>query len=361
MKKKIKQIILAVYFLLRLPAVVLIRVLSILQCGPSVRTGGVGKILIIRLDRIGDFVASLPVMDNLKLFYKDAQLHVLVMPYIKGLAGRVGSIDSVLEYRGFLRAVSDIRRNRYDLVIDLLLDYKLKTAILAALSCAPVRFGFGWGYRELLFNRVAGASDLRERSMVAAHLEALNVLGVPVKVNVPRIESAGPERNGRLAFGIHPGGHYPSQCWDKEKFADLAGRLLNRYDCSICVFAGPNEKDIVSYIVTAAANDNIRAVFPDTGELVGLIAGFDVLICNNSGPLHIAAAESVATVSTMGPTDPVLWWPQGGNNIVIRKNLDCSPCGRPFCQSHECMDSIDVEEVENAVIRQVNALKRKVS
>ncbi|MFH0828283.1 MAG: glycosyltransferase family 9 protein, partial [Candidatus Omnitrophota bacterium] len=69
----------------------------------------------------------------------------------------------------------------------------------------------------------------------------------------------------------------------------------------------------------------------------------------NSGPLHIAAALGVSTVSTMGPTALDFWWPQGKNHIVIRRDLPCSPCDRAVCRGHECLELISVEEMEKAV------------
>ena len=68
-------------------------------------------------------------------------------------------------------------------------------------------------------------------------------------------------------------------------------------------------------------------------------------MCNNSGPLHLAAALGVPTVSMMGPTDPVLWWPNGDDQIVIRKDAGCGPCSLGRCGPHKCMDLITVEEV----------------
>jgi ADP-heptose:LPS heptosyltransferase len=74
-----------------------------------------------------------------------------------------------------------------------------------------------------------------------------------------------------------------------------------------------------------------------------------LLICNNSGPLHIASGLGVPTVSTMGPTVPQLWRPLGKDHIVIRKGLACSPCSKGVCRSHECLESISVAEMEKAV------------
>ena len=84
-------------------------------------------------------------------------------------------------------------------------------------------------------------------------------------------------------------------------------------------------------------------------NLVALIDKCNLLICNNSGPLHIATAVGTPTVSTMGPTNSIRWWPYGDKNIVIRKNLSCIGCNRGVCNNHKCMELIAVNEVMEAV------------
>ncbi|HOU36488.1 MAG TPA: glycosyltransferase family 9 protein [Candidatus Omnitrophota bacterium] len=356
MDKNTKRFIVALYFFLRLPAIVLIRMLFCFDRRPGSQ---IGKILVIRLDRIGDFVTSLPVIDNLKAAYPNAGLDVLVRPYMRGLARLCNNIDGVIEYRGFARASAHIRKARYDLVIDLLYDYKLLPALLAFLSAAPLRAGFAWGYRELFFNRAVRQKDLQGKNMIAVHLEILKPLGIQAQVTVPRIRIDKKKPGGQLVLGIHPGGHFPSQCWHKDRFSAVAQWAVERHHARVYVFAGPDEKELVSYIVNAANHKDVRAVFPDTEGLVRLISQCDILLCNNSGPLHVATALEVPTVSTMGPTDPLLWMPQSPEAIAISKHLLCSPCGRAVCAGHACMDSITVEEVEKAVEVQIHRLRQK--
>jgi ADP-heptose:LPS heptosyltransferase len=94
-------------------------------------------------------------------------------------------------------------------------------------------------------------------------------------------------------------------------------------------------------------------------RLTALISLLGLLVCNNSGPLHIACAVKTPTVSTMGPTEPELWWPAGEENVVIRRELPCSPCGKAVCASHDCMNLISVDEMLNAVSLQIKRLSKK--
>ena len=84
-------------------------------------------------------------------------------------------------------------------------------------------------------------------------------------------------------------------------------------------------------------------------KAAAIIYQSSIFIGNNSGLLHIAAALGRPTVSTMGPTVPWLWRPQGDNQKVIRHSLECSPCNRGVCLEHKCMELITVEEMEGAV------------
>lgn len=348
--------IIRLYFIMRLPFVLVLKaVFGIRQPAPA----DIGRILVIRLDRIGDFVTSLPVIDNLKAAYPRARLDVLVRPQIKGLAKLCKNIDGITEYGGFFSAVSKVRKERYDLAIDLLYDYKIMPAILAFLSGAPVRAGFAWGFRELLFNRAVKQEDTAGKSMTAVHLEVLKLLDVQARVTAAHIDIEKKKPGGQLVIGIHPAGHFPSQAWDKDRFAAVARWAVQQYHAMIYVFAGPGEKETVSYIVSAAGDKDVHAVFPDIEGLVRLIAQCDLVLCNNSGPLHVAAALDIPTVSTMGPTDPVLWRPESPRAVVINKHCSCSPCSRAVCRPHECMKSISVEEFEKAVHVQIHRIQEK--
>jgi ADP-heptose:LPS heptosyltransferase len=103
--------------------------------------------------------------------------------------------------------------------------------------------------------------------------------------------------------------------------------------------------------------DGLEFIGLPLDKVAALIALLKLFIANNSGPLHIACALNVPTVSTMGPTNPFLWWPQGKNHIVVKKEMDCSPCNKPKCTKHACMRSISPEEMMEAVDSQITRIK----
>jgi len=152
-----------------------------------------------------------------------------------------------------------------------------------------------------------------------------------------------------ILIGIAPGGFYPSQRWPAEKFARLADQAIRRFGAKVLLAAGPHEQGLLRDIVAHMQEKPFVAAGLPLDQLAALISRMNVLVCNNSGPLHIAAGLGVPTVSTMGPTDPLLWQPQGEGQIVIRKQVPCSPCSRGSCRTHRCMEEITVEEMEEGV------------
>jgi ADP-heptose:LPS heptosyltransferase len=159
--------------------------------------------------------------------------------------------------------------------------------------------------------------------------------------------------------GIHPGGRYPSQRWPLDKFSQLADMLVKKYKAKILIVGGVGEENLVDKIQAMMQEKAVKIKGLSLDKLVALIAQMDLLICNNSGPLHIAVSLKIPTVSTMGPTDPEQWLPVGSRNLVVRHDLACSPCDLGFCRRHECMNSITVTEMEKMVSLQLDRINKR--
>ncbi len=337
-----KQFLLRIYFFLRLPLILLVRL-----CVP-VRVGRLGepeKILLIRLDRLGDFVLSLPVVDSLRAAYPKAQIHVLVRPYLEELARLVKNIDEVIVFKGFWPAVRALKRQKYDTVIDLLYDYPLLNALLAYFSGALRRIGFNAGFREIFFTAGIAVSPQEKKGMADLHLALLASLGVKPAIAVPQLNLGIVPPAGRKIIAVHPGGCYPTQRWSPKNFALVAKKIAQAYPVRIAVVGSPQEKALIEQVVAGMEDTEVTVVCGSLREFTIFLAQCALLICNNSGPLHLAAALGVPTVSVMGPTDPALFWPKGDNNLVIRKDMACSPCQKGVCRRHSCLAAISAEEV----------------
>ncbi len=157
----------------------------------------------------------------------------------------------------------------------------------------------------------------------------------------------------KATLGINPGATYGSaKRWYPQEFAKVAISLANRYD--IVIFGGPVETDIAKDIEDELIKNGISNYQNLAGkttipELIEKIAGLDLFITNDSGPMHIAAAYKVKTIAIFGPTKftETNQWHNDENGLIITKNLSCAPCMKRVCplKHHNCMKQITASDV----------------
>ncbi|RXI28676.1 glycosyltransferase family 9 protein [Aliarcobacter trophiarum] len=162
-----------------------------------------------------------------------------------------------------------------------------------------------------------------------------------------------PFKYTKPTLGINPGATYGSaKRWYPEEFAKVSVSLANRYD--IVIFGGPTEIDIAKDIENELLKQGVRNYQNLAGkttipELIEKIAGLNLFITNDSGPMHIAAAYRVKTVAIFGPTKftETNQWHNDENGLIVTKNLDCSPCMKRVCplKHHNCMKLITSDDV----------------
>ena len=171
-----------------------------------------------------------------------------------------------------------------------------------------------------------------------------------------------PKKFDKPTLGINAGATYGSaKRWYPQRFAEVAKEFSDTYD--IIIFGGPNEIEMAQDIQNTLESFNISNYINLAGktsikELCSHIAGCSLFVTNDSGPMHIAAAYQVPTISIFGPTkykETSQW--QNENSKMIRHEMDCSPCMKRECPlgHHECMKNITASEV----IEAIQTLKRK--
>ncbi len=331
----------------------------------------VKKILIIRTDRVGDLILSIPALRVLRNKFGQAEITMLLNRGTRDLAKVIPWIDKIMVYRNLIQTTRMLKQEGFDLAIDLIMDYQLKSALLAILSGAPHRLGFDIEGRGGFFN-IRVKPDRKEKHMIEHTLDVVRAIGVDTTDKNPEIAVSDDKKRyieeflnqqnvfgSDLLVGIHPGGYYPSQRWLPDRFAQLADDIIVRYGAGIILIEGPGEEKSVRKVASLMSRKAIGVVGISLSKLPALIARCNLIVCNNSGPLHIATAVGTPTVSTMGPTVPYLWWPKGENHIVFRKDLPCSPCNLGVCKSHKCMKLITVEDVMGAVSVQLGKIKKR--
>ena len=173
--------------------------------------------------------------------------------------------------------------------------------------------------------------------------------------------TSGLNSRNKKTLGINPGASYGSaKRWYPQEFAKVASELSNQYD--IVIFGGPGEKDIALDIEKELVEEGVENYLNLAGnttvaELISQISNLDLFITGDSGPMHVAAAFQIPTVSIFGPTkdDETSQW-MNDKSIIVKKNLDCQPCMKRTCPlgHHNCMKLIKV----NDVLKSVNSIKK---
>ena len=315
------------------------------------------RILFIRIDRIGDLVLSTPALKALKQAFPYTELVVLASLSNHSLLLHNPYVDKVLVYDrnktlgDKIRIINRLRTYGFDLAIDPYTDYELKTALIALLSGAKARIGYPSYGRELFFN-VNGPGLVKDKQLVDLTLDVLKPLGVNSKGKKPEIFLTQDEKNRaknwftargagkRAIVGIHPGGKYETQRWLPERFADVAYQLKTNGDYDVIFFGGPGDEGLVDYICAMTNAEVLTYVADDLRRFAALLCSCGILVCNNSGPLHMAVALDIPTISFMGPSNKDRWIPSGDIHKVLRiDNLPCIGCNLGYCKigTHDCM------------------------
>ncbi|MFV2073440.1 MAG: glycosyltransferase family 9 protein [Thermoanaerobaculales bacterium] len=141
--------------------------------------------------------------------------------------------------------------------------------------------------------------------------------------------------------------------WPAENYGRLARKLVDG-GLRPVILVGP-EEEVIAEEVLAAADSRVPVVGPrlDVAALAGLVAQLRAMVCNDSGPMHLAAFFGTPVVAVFGPTDPSRTGPMGEGNDLLCRRLRCAPCTAFQCPlgHHDCMDRISVEEVEASLLR----------
>lgn len=328
------------------------------------------NILVIKLRYLGDVLLATPTLHALKTAHPASRVTALVNRGTEEILYANPHVDDIIPLdRGSLieqcRFALQIRRRRFDTVVDL--TDGDRAAFLTWVSGATVRVGFNaedrWTGR--CYTTVVRGNEGSHR--IERDLAALSPLGIKAQDHLPRIwlsaeDDARVEQLVRdLAIPtdrpwvvIQPGARYWFKAWPTERFADLADRLTDRFDCQVLVGGSPEEQPLTESVVKQAKSRVLNiAGRSNVRTLAALLKRSALFVGNDTGIMHIAAAIGTPVVGLFGPSNPIEWGPRGGPAETIYKGLDCRICFHPTCRRGEenCMKLITVEEVMAACAR----------
>jgi heptosyltransferase-2 len=318
------------------------------------------RLLVRAPNWIGDLVLSLPALRDLRRDFPAARLTVLARPWVAGLYEAVPDVDAVEQSRGEA-ADAGLLRGRFDAA--LLLPNSFGTALAAWRAGIPERWGYSTDGRGLLLTRRCRVpASVRGRSQVYYYRAMLEGLGLATEgppdasLDCPAAWAA--EADALLGdegpwIGVNPGAFYgTAKRWLPERFGAVAELVARRVGAKIAILGGPAERPL-GEAIAAQLRAPVRLLSGETTlpGLVGVLKRLRLLLTNDSGPMHLAAALGTPLVAVFGSTDWNETAPVGRNAVLVREELDCSPCLLRECPiDHRCMTRIGVERVAEAAL-----------
>lgn len=332
------------------------------------------KNIIVRMPNwIGDMVMATPILTDLRKAYPQASITAMCRAPICDLLKEDPDVNELFCFSkrsSFSRRsdtkniIEKLRPGKYDLGI--LLTHSLSSAWWFWQGKVKTRLGYDCNGRRFFLSQAVPFPDSIERQhLVLTYKMLLEPLGIPISDSSPRLHLADREveaartllhQHGvskeKTIIGINPGATYGSaKCWLPERFREVAVKLLNDPNVSIVFFGDQPTAPLVKQICQGLGPRVVNlAGLTSLREVAALISLCDVLLTNDSGPMHIADALGTKLIALFGSTNERVTGPYRTGK-VIHKHVECSPCYQRTCPiDFRCMKQIESEEVYQALI-----------
>jgi ADP-heptose:LPS heptosyltransferase len=296
--------------------------------------GSIRKILVLRFDRIGDMVQATPLLEGLREEFPGANICVLASEQNAPVLDSNPHVDRVFILPASAQSefIKGLNKEHFDLIINAHLSYDWTWYRLAWQIKGRYGLCLDLNGQGLTYS-IRVPAPLPELSAAEALLEICRRgLQRPFQYHEPRVYISDDEvqaSKAALAKGgldlskplvfLHPGAHRAERRWPVENFAQLAG-ILQKEGYTTILIGGPQDEALLAHVESFQPKPTVWRL-ADLKQLMGWIACARLLICNNSGPMHLAAALGVPTLSTLKPAeDRNLWWPQGKFQVVVERD-----------------------------------------
>lgn len=330
------------------------------------------RILVTRTDRIGDVILSLPAIGAIRKAFPDAYIAVMVQARIDDMLKGNPNINEVIVYdknkkhKGILKNINFIkylRSKKFDMALNLHSTKRIN--LLCFLAGIPMRIGYARGKADfLLTDKIEYTKKLGEKHEAEYSLDILRYLGINPEFTYPFIYVRGEDekkageilKNLDINIGekfaiLHPGASCRSKMWPLENFAKTGDMLIENLKIKVMINLAPGQADLGEKVRGLMKNKPVFFCEPTTlGELAALFKKADLVISNDSGPVHIAAAVGCPVISIFGRNQkglsPVRWRPLGAKSLAIHKDVGCKKCLAHDCEKgFLCLKSISAQEV----------------
>lgn len=348
---------------------------------------GIRRILVIQTAFIGDVILTLPLLQVLKKSFAGSETDLVVVPKAADACANHPSIDEIIVYdkRGKDRGISGLRKlgrilraRNYDLVV--VPHRSLRSAILAFMTGASHRIGFNRSAGRFLFTTVVRyRKDRHEVDRNISLLEGVGIRGTgkvlpevfPThedKKKVDQLISGMSLQNTSNIVALAPGTIWNTKRWPKEHFALLA-QSLAKEGFEVMLIGGTDDAPLCTEIQHLASSVHVYSAAGRLSLLQSaeMIRRCQVLISNDSAPMHLGVAVQTPVIGIFGATIPAFGFaPYGDKDVILETNgLSCRPCsshGGDRCPigTFECMKAIKPERVMTALLKMIEKKPVKV-
>ena len=325
------------------------------------------KILCIKPRGIGDILLSTIVLENLKTAFPHSEIHYLTEEFAKRAIENNPLVSKILTFdkKDFiLSIIRKVRKENYDLVFDFWSNPK--TAQITFFSGAKYRVGYEKRVRKYAYN-FRGKNGTMGEHAAEDNLVLLKAFDISIISKIIIYQTTKEERQFAVKFfgelsisdkglliGIIPSGGWESKRCDPIKWIEICKAIQTKYKAQFLILWGPGDENDSNMISQGLKPAPLMAPKSTFGELSALIEKCDLIIANDSGPMHVSAALCKPTLGIFGPTNPIAHRPYSDNSeFVIYSELHCIICNKLKCPyKHECMIDLPIE----AVIHKISKL-----
>jgi heptosyltransferase-2 len=326
--------------------------------------------ILIRVPNwLGDSMMATPVVAAVHKAFPKAKLSILCKPNFVSFWKSFSEVREVLtvqkSFWGYALTIREIKKRQFDVAVTL--PSSFSSAFLFFAADIPKRIGWGGEGREFLLTHVAPAPEPRQKHLVWEYLELIRAgLGRPIQMKT--FQLAFPldaeikfetkrllkslRINGTSLVALGPGATYgPAKRWPLVYWKQLILQMLESGKETLVVVGGVEEKEYLDELWKGLPEKYAPRLVSLVGKtnpqmLAGVLDQCKVLITNDTGPMHVAAAVGTPTVAIFGSTSPIWTRPFGLGHEVIYKAVECSPCFQKTCPiGYVCLNEISVREV----------------
>ena len=340
------------------------------------------KILIINPYGIGDVLFTTPLISNLRMAYPQASIAYLGNQRTADFLKFNKDIAQVFIYERdefvgkpskYLELFNSIKQQGFEVVFDFSLNSSF--GFLSVACGIKKRVGFDYRKRGRFLTHRIPMLGFEEKHIVEYYLDLLRLMDIPVKTKQMKLDVPSKDINwaqewlksheidpaARPLIAVLPGGGASwgkaagYKRWPTSHYAQLIDKIVENFDAAIILMGDSKERELCLDVINQA-HFPIHFAVGETSllGLAALLMQCQGAIVNDGGPLHVAEAVGVKTVSIFGPVDPQVYGPYPlVNHTVVQKGLPCQPCYRRFrmanCGHINCLGELSVEEVYRKV------------